>query len=82
MFADPRVRESFRNYFWTAQLCAGLAMSARGIIEGASEGFWMAIGFAVGGFIFTLPVAAVIALIQVAAFRSQLRQQQRLNDQK
>ncbi len=53
---------AFKNYFWTAQLIAGLAMTIRMGAEGIKEGIGYGLLWAVGGFLVTIPIAALIAL--------------------
>ena len=67
---------TFRNYFITAQLCAGLAMAVRMSFEGIKEGRvsgenpWLSgLVWAIGGFLVVIPIAALIAAIQAAVSR-------------
>lgn len=57
----------FWNYFWTAQLVAGLALSAKTGIEGYRDyGFWIGLLWALAGFVAVLPIAAAVAAARVA----------------
>lgn len=55
----PADRQAFRNYFWTAQLTAGLAAALNGFAS--LEGLWAVAG-AIGGFMFVLPLSALAGL--------------------
>ncbi len=64
---------AFKNYFWTAQLIAGLAMTIRMGAEGIKEGIGYGLLWAVGGFLVTIPIAAIIAAVRVAYDRHHSR---------
>ncbi len=64
----------FKNYFWTAQLVAGLAMAARSFADGWRwYGFWVGLLWAVGGFLCVLPITLTIAWARTAYDRRQAR---------
>lgn len=74
---------SFKNYFWTAQLIAGLATAARMAVEGWNAAFYgtffvnlyYAVLWSVGGFLCVMPIAALFAWIKVALDRRAMKRQ-------
>lgn len=74
-FAMPAVDPTaFRNFFWTAQLTAGLAMAAKGFMEGVKgEPLYMGLLGALMGFAFTAPFSALAAWAKTAYDRRRAR---------
>lgn len=77
--------QAFKNYFWTAQLIAGLAMTARMAVEGWKdpiygtffENLGSAILWGVCGFLAVVPIAALFAWAKAAYDHRAMKRQQR-----
>lgn len=55
----------FKANFWTVQLTAGLAMSAKMYFEGRTGygSVWNGMAYAVGAFLMVIPLSAIVAWI-------------------
>ena len=63
--------ESFKNYFWTAQLVGGLPMAFKMFFEGMQgyAGPLQGLLWAVGGFLVVVPIAAGVSWVRLVRDR-------------
>lgn len=69
--------ESFKNYFWTAQLMGGLPMAVKMFVEGMKDsgGPEMGLLWAAGGFLAVVPIAAAVSLVRLVLNRRRERRE-------